>query len=57
MREELRAEIQRKIQSSFEKARGVAAPTTPKVPERTLRDKAAPLIKECLKALGRAAGA
>jgi hypothetical protein len=57
MREEVRAEIQRKIEACFEKAREAAAPALKVVDERTLSDKAAPLIEKCLKALGKAAGA
>jgi hypothetical protein len=57
MRQEVRAEIQRKIEASFEKAREVAAPALKIVDERTLSNKAAPLIEECLKSLARAAGA
>ena len=52
----MRAEIRKKIEASFEKARGVAAPDAKKVRERSLSDKAA-LIEQCLKALGKAAGA
>jgi hypothetical protein len=55
MREELRREIQRKIQASFEEAMGAVAPATKIVDERTLSDKAAPLIEKCLKALGKGA--